>query len=219
MSEASKPGLADVIQNGAATLMPEVLAEKWPDLSWPSLKEEIDAKAAGIRAENKVPPADPQSEGLAELNSFMLAMYRVLWRATGDRLGAIDLCRHVATTAFKAGVMNHIEKRFKIDFHKPGEAFEQIAENFLQGGREVFGQKFIYQQETLTDDLNSVLIQRCYFNDYLRAYDAPELIPVFCACDNIWADEINKEKYGVTFHRPSLLSLGDDACRFQFRRR
>ena len=63
------------------------------------------------------------------------------------------------------------------------------------------------------------MIQRCFFNDFLRGNQAPELIPVFCACDNIWADEIKKEKHGVTFQRPSPLSLGDDACRLQIERR
>ena len=56
------------------------------------------------------------------------------------------------------------------------------------------------------------MIQRCFFNDFLRGNQVPELIPVLCACDNIWADEIKKEKHGVTFQRPSLLSLGDDAA-------
>lgn len=105
------------------------------------------------------------------------------------------------------------------DFEKPQEAFERIAENFLAGGAEVFGEKFLYEQEMLTESVNSVMIRRCYFNDFLRGNGAPELITVFCSCDNIWADEINKAKYGVSFHRPTLLSLGDDACRFQFRRR
>ena len=63
------------------------------------------------------------------------------------------------------------------------------------------------------------MIQRCFFNDFLRGNQAPELIPVLCACDNIWADEIKKEKHGVTFQRPSPLSLGDDACRLQIERR
>ena len=92
-------------------------------------------------------------------------------------------------------------------------------ENFLQGDQEVFGEKFNYTQETLTDDFIYVMIQRCFFNDFLRGNQAPELIPVFCVCDNIWADEIKKEKHGVTFQRPSLLSLGDDACRLQIERR
>ena len=63
------------------------------------------------------------------------------------------------------------------------------------------------------------MIQRFFFNDFLRDNQVPELIPVLCACDNIWADEIKKEKHGVTFQRPSLLSLGDDACRLQIERR
>lgn len=199
--------------------MPDILAAKAPDLTWADLSDEIEAEKAAILADGRVPPSDPQSQSLADLSAYMLAMYRILWQRTGDRLGAIDICRHVATTAFKSGVMGHIERRFKIDLDQPEEAFERIAENFLQGGQEVFGEKFKYTQETLTDDFNSVMIQRCFFNDFLRGNQAPELIPVFCACDNIWADEINKEKYGVTFQRPSLLSLGDDACRFQFKRR
>ena len=34
------------------------------------------------------------------------------------------------------------QRRFKVDLDQPEEAFERIAENFLQGGQQVFGEKF-----------------------------------------------------------------------------
>ena len=152
MTEETRPGLSDMMQSGAATLMPDILAAKAPDLTWADLSDEIEAEKAAILADGLVPPSDPQSQSLADLSAYMLAIYRILWQRTGDRLGAIDICGHVATTAFKSGVME--QRRFKINLDQPEDAFERIAENFLQGGQEVFGESFNYTQETLTDDFN-----------------------------------------------------------------
>ena len=122
MTEETRPGLSDMMQSGAATLMPNILAAKAADLAWAGLSDEIEAEKAAILADGLVPPSDPQSQSLADLSAYMLAIYRILWQRTGDCLGAIDICCHVATTAFKSGVMG--QRRFKIDLDQPEDAFE-----------------------------------------------------------------------------------------------
>lgn len=122
MTEETRPGLSDMMQSGAATLMPDILAAKAADLAWAGLSDEIEAEKAAILADGLVPPSDPQSQSLADLSAYMLAIYRILWQRTGDRLGAIDICGHVATTAFKLGMMG--QRRFKNNLDQPEDAFE-----------------------------------------------------------------------------------------------
>ena len=42
---------------------------------------------------------------------------------------------------------------------------------------------------------------------------AREDLYLLCATDYIWGDAL--EKYGIRFERPTTLSEGSDACRFQ----
>lgn len=61
MPEETRPGLSDMMQSGATTLMPDILAAKAPDLTWADLLDEIEAEKAAILADGPVPPSDPQS--------------------------------------------------------------------------------------------------------------------------------------------------------------
>ena len=95
MTEETRPGLSDMMQSGAATLMLDILAAKTPDLTWADLSDEIESEKTATLADGLVPPSDPQSQSLADLSAYMLAIYRVRWQRTGD-VSAIDICRHVA---------------------------------------------------------------------------------------------------------------------------
>ena len=122
MTKETRPGLSDMMQSGAATLMLDILAAKTPDLTWADLSDEIESEKTATLADGLVPPSDPQSQSLADLSAYMLAIYRILWQRTGDRLGAIDICGHVVTTAFKSGALG--QRRFKINLDQPEDAFE-----------------------------------------------------------------------------------------------
>ena len=58
--------------------MPDILAAKAADLAWAGLSDEIEAEKAAILADGLVPPSDPQSQSLADLSAYMLAIYRIL---------------------------------------------------------------------------------------------------------------------------------------------
>jgi hypothetical protein len=73
-----------------------------------------------------------------------------------------------------------------------------------------------YVQEVQDRTRSFINIQQCFFNDFFRANGAPEVTPIFCAMDYLWAEELEQPHYGVRFDRPTTLAQGDDMCRFQF---
>ena len=217
MTEETRPGLSDMMQSGAATLMPDILAAKAPDLTWTDLSDEIEAEKAAILADGIC--ATRQDRTAKSCGPVGLHARHVPHPPVADRR-PFGRHRHLPSRRdHRLQIGRDGAAAFQDQPRPAGGRVRTDRGEFLQGGQEVFGEKFKYTQETLNDDFNSVMIQRCFFNDFLRGNQAPELIPVFCARDNIWADEIKTEKYGVTFQRASLLFLGDDACRFQFKRR
>jgi len=58
-------------------------------------------------------------------------------------------------------------------------------------------------------------VTRCGFHTLLAEVGAPELTPVFCAWDRLWADEVNRIP-GVRFSRPATIAEGAPACVFAF---
>ena len=78
------------------------------------------------------------------------------------------------------------------------------------------GSTIRYVQDVQDAERSFTNIHRCFYNDFFRANGAPEVTPIFCAMDYLWAEELEKPQYGVRFERPTTLARGDDMCRFQF---
>jgi len=58
-------------------------------------------------------------------------------------------------------------------------------------------------------------VDRCLFRDfYARTGDLP-VTTVMCAWDRGWMSEIDPAESGLRAERTTLMSLGDDACRFR----
>ncbi len=90
----------------------------------------------------------------------------------------------------------------------------------LMGGERAlrrYGPSFSFSQEVADSRRIVSRVERCGFHDYLRRFGAPELTPVFCAWDLLWADELNRPGTGVRFSRPQTIAEGADACVFAFR--
>jgi len=80
-----------------------------------------------------------------------------------------------------------------------------------------YGPSFSFSLEVADSQRVVSRVERCGFHDYLRRFGAPELTPVFCAWDLLWADELNRPGTGVRFSRPQTIAEGADACVFAFR--
>ncbi len=195
----------------------EKLAQMLPDQAT-ALIDEIEAAVPAIRESNQSRVVDEPSQNHLELTSLILASYRELSNVMSDRDAILNLMRQTMAEPLKDHMQVYLTQRFGIEPDVPSEAFEAAASNFKQRGEQSFGNAFQYEQEVHTSEQSFVNIRRCFFNDFFRANDAPELTPLFCYMDTLWADALHEGAYNVRFDRPTTLAAGDDMCRFQFTR-
>lgn len=109
--------------------------------------------------------------------------------------------------------------RLGISRESPELAFSSARENFKRRGEERFGSHFRYEQEVSTEDESFVSITKCLYHDLGQFLGKPEVVPVFCAMDTIWAEHATRPPFNISFERPTTLAGGSDRCRFQFSRR
>jgi hypothetical protein len=147
---------------------------------------------------------------------MILAAYQELLPLVGNEQTGLSILRNAMATPFKERLTGYIADRFGISQDAPEEAFNRIAENFKARGEERFGKAYTYVQEVQDEGRSFINIQKCFFDDFFRANGIPEVTSIFCAMDNLWAEELEKPQYGVRFERPTTLARGDDMCRFQF---
>jgi L-2-amino-thiazoline-4-carboxylic acid hydrolase len=64
-------------------------------------------------------------------------------------------------------------------------------------------------------DTFEMRVERCFFHDFFARHDARLVTTVLCAWDANTLGGIDPAVSGLRAERTSLLSLGDDACRFR----
>jgi L-2-amino-thiazoline-4-carboxylic acid hydrolase len=57
-------------------------------------------------------------------------------------------------------------------------------------------------------------VRRCFWRDFFSRHDARLVTTVMCSWDTNWMRAIDPAVSGLRAERTSLLSLGDDQCRF-----
>jgi len=184
--------------------------------SWEEIETAVRARMTKLTEQNEARMIDAPSRQWLLLASMILAAYRELFPFVGDEQAGLSILRNAMAAPFKERLTGYIADRFGISQDAPEEAFNRIAENFKARGEERFGKAYTYVQEVEDEWRSFVNIQKCFFDNFFRANGMPEVTPIFCAMDNLWAEELEKPKYGVRFERPTTLARGDDMCRFQF---
>jgi hypothetical protein len=188
-----------------------------------------EAGFAALRAE-----AEPRARELAEASadlvlektsqrwvgfaSALLACYRGLSARVGEE-PAREVIDRAITGPFQAKVREFLAQKFGITEENAEEAWDRFVVGFKEKAERTWGPGFTYAQEIREPRRQFVNVTRCIFNDFFRRNGAPELTPLLCAYDRVWADELGKPPYGIGFERPTTLAKGGDACRFQFTRR
>jgi hypothetical protein len=217
MSEHASLGLSigeAIVSNLLEAARPQIPALH--GRSWQALTSAIRAHAATLAEQNAARATDGPSQQWLALSSLLLAAYRELQPLVGDAQEVLAILRHAMAAPIQARIATHLEERFGITQETPADAFTLIAANFKRRGDERFGDAFTYVQDVQDETRSFINIERCFFNDFIRANGAPEVTPIFCAMDYLWADELEQPRYGVRFDRPTTLAQGHDACRFQF---
>lgn len=203
---------AQLLDGVAERLAP---AEREP---WRAARESVPGEASRIADENAQFAEDAAGLRWIALASTLFAAYRALRPVLGDEKRALAVLREAMTAPFQERITSYVEARFGITQDAPGEAFARVSENFKPRGEVSFGRGFRYADDVVDARRTFVNIEKCLFHEFFRRNGAPEVTPILCALDNVWADELAKPRYGVRFERPTTLAKGDDACRFQFSR-
>lgn len=184
--------------------------------SWEEIETAVRHRMTKLTEQNEARMIDLPSRQWLLLASMILATYRELLPLIGEENTALSILHNAMVAPFREHLTGYIADRFGISQDAPEEAFKRIAENFKARGEQHFGKAYIYVQEVQDEGRSFVNIQKCFFDDFFRANGMPEVTPIFCAMDNLWAEELEKPQYGVRFERPTTLARGDDMCRFQF---
>lgn len=81
--------------------------------------------------------------------------------------------------------------------------------------KQIYGDAFVITEEQYANRYVSV-VKQCGYDDFFTRNGKPELTQVFCAWDELWFGEINKQSCGIQFKRPETLGAGCQECRFEF---
>lgn len=76
----------------------------------------------------------------------------------------------------------------------------------------LFGRYWIYDDDRRAPQALVVSVRRWLFNEFFRAHGAPELTPLFCALDRLWAEELSDPRYRVRFSRDTTLAARGTHC-------
>lgn len=180
------------------------------------LRQAVCQRAPALAAQGAVLERDEASRRIIRSASLVAAAFATL-REHG--LGE-DATARLLLDALSRWVIDNREAyslaRLGIRRDLPDQAYAAARANFKRRGEERFGAAFVYEQEVSDDARSFVNIRRCLYNDFLSAIGMPQVTPLFCAMDMIWAEDVTHPRYNLRFERPTTLAAGGDACRFQF---
>ena len=180
--------------------------------------KEVHEEVSCILKQNEALASDDTNKGHLSSVAPILAVYRIGTRLTGKGEEILDAIQNVKESFLLQRVEPYIERRFGIDFSQPGESFNRVVMNFIQRGRDIFGNGYTYELDEHDENRYFVNISRCFFHDFFNRNDAPEVTRVMCALDMVWARVLDERGHNVHFKRPAKMADGDDVCRFHFYR-
>lgn len=214
------PDLLEQIEPFVAEMRKEVMDDlgrrvtPLVDRPWAELAQEIGGLERALEQANAWRVQDEPGAIYLKMACSILAMYRMLLPLFGDKEELLDILKTVIdTAAFKEGMEAFFLNHFGISPDAPEEAWGQICANFVKRGQERYGRAWTYEQGIRDQKRCFINIRKCGFADFFLENGAREVLFLLCATDYVWGDAL--EKYKIRFERPTTLSEGSDACRFQ----
>jgi len=185
------------------------------DKPWAEISQQIRDFEQSLEKNNAWRVEDEKGAIHLKTGCTILAIYRSLEPLFEDKQELLDIIKAmVDSVAFREGAETFLSSRLGINPQDPLKAWDQLCSNFLRHGQEEYGAAWIYEQGIKDNNRFFVNIRKCGFADFFLENGAREVLYLLCAVDYIWADAL--EKYDIKFLRPTTLSEGGDACRFQF---
>ncbi|MBI9044284.1 MAG: L-2-amino-thiazoline-4-carboxylic acid hydrolase [Anaerolineaceae bacterium] len=149
----------------------------------------------------------------SHLETFILpgiAMYQILEKELGNKDKALDWVDQIWEAVANLQ-KQRMQKMGQLPFIF--ELFKKLTPVVMKNSFPPEGWKssFIDEGEnTLAFDMHS-----CFYLDILKAYEVPELTPVYCRMDEVIYDDFSPY---VSFYRTHTLAIGGDCCNFRFKK-
>jgi L-2-amino-thiazoline-4-carboxylic acid hydrolase len=183
------------------------------DLEAPERKDEL-IKAIRARAEELVDAdqdmiVDEPSKGALAITAVVLAAFeQLLSLFEGDERRTILFLQHVMGTVLKRPyqLMFQTLSRREEPLDKIDKACRKMEPLYGAGWDMTF--------ERPVPEVFEMKVRRCLFRDFFARHDATLVTTVMCAFDVNWMQAIDPAVSGLRAERTSLLSLGDEQCRF-----
>lgn len=175
------------------------------------LRAAIEHRYRQLVAEDADLVVDGPSEGMLKMSAVVLAAFEELRGVVGDDDRTVLLLRHLFGEVLRQS-MEVATKRLagrKDPLDGAAKVLEQSAA--------MYGTSMDFEFER-SDDVFEMRVVGCFFQQYFARHDADAVTTVLCAWDANRMRALDPATMGVTAERTSLMSLGDDACRFRVRR-
>jgi len=152
---------------------------------------------------------DKPSEGALGIGVAVLASFETLLPLfDGDERRTILYLQHV---------MGEVLKRpYELAFKTLSERKNPLdkIDKACRAEEPFYGTSWDIDFERPRPDLFEMNVRRCFWHDFFARHDAMLVTTVMCSWDTNWMRAIDPAVSGLRAERTSLLSLGDDQCRF-----
>ena len=158
---------------------------------------------------------DIQGAIFLRVSCLVLAAYRALESKYEKREELLDLIRQwLIELNFRDGAESFLKEGFNISKEHPEKAWENMCDGYLGRVSAKYGQGWEYEQGMCDERRFFINVRKCLFADFFLAHNAQDVLYQLCVTDYVWGDAL--ADYQIHFERPTTLSEGSDACRFQF---
>jgi hypothetical protein len=169
----------------------------------------IKARAEELAEADEDMVVDKPSEGALGIGVAVLASFETLLPLfDGDERRTILYLQHVMGTV--------LTRPYEIAFKTLSERENPLdkIDKVCRAEAPFYGAAWNIDYERPEPGLFEMKVKRCFWRDFFDRHDARLVTTVMCSWDTNWMRAIDPAVSGLRAERTSLLSLGDDECRF-----
>jgi hypothetical protein len=169
----------------------------------------IKARAEEIAEADKDMVVDGPSQGALGIGATVLASFETLLPLfDGDERRTIVYLQHVMGSV--------LTRPYELAFHALSERENPLdkIEKMCSAEAPFYGSAWDIEYERPEPGLFEMNVRRCFWADFFARHDVRLVTTVMCSWDTSWMRAIDPATSGLRAERTSLLSLGDDRCRF-----
>jgi hypothetical protein len=174
------------------------------------LLDQIRSRAEELSDADDDMAVDRPAKGLLTMASVVLAAFEVLRPMfDGDDQRTITYLRRVVGAVLQRPLEVGVDVLVK---HDPSlDSIESVCRKDFA----MYGSYFDIAFSRPNPDTFEMRVDRCFFRDFFDRHDARPVTTALCGWDANWMQALDPATSGLRSERTTLLSLGDDACRFR----